>query len=82
MDELIDQWQKKGWIGAVRRLNEKNMELRKSLSKEIRFFRQTGVKVEKAELSNLWALFTFRLLIQIANLFFSHRLGGLLRRLT
>lgn len=79
-DILIAKWQEKGWIGAVRQLNEKNMELRKRFDEEIRSFRKSGVKVKEAEMSNLWALLVFRVLIQLGNLFFVNRLGDFLHR--
>ena len=78
-DELIQKWAKTGWIGAVRRLNAKNMELQEKLNQERERLLGQGAKVSKAEMSNLWALVVFRILIQISNLFFSHRLADQLR---
>ena len=78
-DELIRKWSETGWIGAVRNLNNQNLKLQEKLNFERERLSRQGAKVSKAEMSNLWALVVFRILIQISNLFFSHRLADQLR---
>lgn len=73
-DELIQKWAKTGWIGAVRRLNAKNMQLQEKLNQERERLLDQGAKVSKAEMANLWALVVFRILIQVSNLVFTHSL--------
>lgn len=73
-NQLLKSWQEKGWIGNVRRLNEKNMQLSEELIRLRNKKNSSSAPDESGAWMSLIALLILRFLVQISVFIFTKNL--------